>query len=167
MAKPICQVCGQTYRGIALITVKDGKEVEVCPVCYKALDAAYRKNSCLACVFFHVGTCELFGTELDEPYVQSARCEYFTINPDSAVVADVKARAEVARSAFKEKSVQLLTMDDLISELGHRGQMLTYFCCHCGKPLKVGVKQEIQKTCPSCKYDLSAIDLVKLIRQHL
>jgi len=113
MAKPICQVCGQTYRGIALITVKDGKEVEVCPVCYKALDAAYRKNSCLACVFFHVGTCELFGTELDEPYVQSARCEYFTTNPDSAVVADVKARAEVALSAFKEKSVQLLTMDDL------------------------------------------------------
>jgi len=167
MVKPICQACGQTYRGIALITVQNGREVEVCPVCYKKLDAEYRKNSCLACVFFHMGGCELFGTELDEPYVQSAKCEYFTTNNDAAVVAEVKAKADAARREFKEKPVAHLSLDDLIAELGKRGQMLTYFCCHCGTALKIGVKQEIQKTCPNCKYDLSAIDLEKLIRQHL
>ncbi|MDR0372267.1 MAG: hypothetical protein LBI79_01700 [Nitrososphaerota archaeon] len=167
MAKPICQVCGQTYRGIALNTVKNGKEVEVCPACYKTLDAEYRKNSCMACVFFHIGNCELFGTELDEPYVQNARCEYFTTSNNPDVVADVKAKAEATRKEFKEKPAKLLTIDELVAELGKRGQMLTYFCCHCGTPLKIGIKQEIQKACPNCKYDLSAIDLAKLIRQHL
>jgi len=167
MAKPICQVCGQTYRGIALFTVQNGREVEVCPACYKTLDAEYRKNSCLACVFFHMGNCELFGTELDEPYVQSARCEYFTTSKDAAVVTEMKNRAAVARKAFKEKPVEHLGLEGLIAELGKRGQMLTYFCCHCGTGLKIGAKQEIQKTCPNCKRDLSVIDLEKLISQHL
>jgi hypothetical protein len=31
----------------------------------------------------------------------------------------------------------------------------------------VGAKNEPLKTCPNCKYDLSAIDLTKLINQHL
>ncbi|MDR1992303.1 MAG: hypothetical protein LBQ98_02215 [Nitrososphaerota archaeon] len=166
MAKPICQVCGQTYRGIALNTVKNGKNVEVCPTCYKTLDAEYRKNSCLACVFFHIGNCELFGTELDEPYVHNTKCEYFTTSTNPSVVAELKAKAEATRKEFKEKPAQLLTIDDLVEELGKRGQLLTYFCCHCGTPLKIGAKQEIQKNCPNCKYDLSAIDLIKLISQH-
>jgi hypothetical protein len=167
MAKPICQVCGQTYRGIALNTVKDGKQVEVCPVCYKTLDAEYRKNSCLACVFFHVGNCELFGTELDEPYVQNAKCGYFTTSTDPSVVASVKEKADAARKKIKENPARSLTLEELVAELGKRGQTLTYFCCHCGGPLKAGAKQEIQQTCPTCKYDLSVIDLAKLISQHL
>ncbi len=168
MAKSICPVCGQQYRGIALITVKDGKEVEVCPTCYKTLDAEYRKNSCLACVFFHMGNCELFGTDLDEPYMQSAKCEFFTTSTDPSVISQVKEKAEVTRKKTRDKvSSHPLTIDELIAELTKRGQTLTYFCCHCGSPLKVGVKQEIQKTCPNCKYDLSAIDLAKLISQHL
>jgi len=167
MAKPTCQVCGQQYRGIALVSVKDGKEVEVCPTCYKTLDAEYKKNSCLACVFFRVGTCGLFGTELDEPYVQSAKCEFFTTSNDPAVVAQVKEKAEFARKKNKEKTSKPLTLEELIAELTQRGQTLTYFCCHCGAPLKVGAKNEIQTACPNCKYDLSAIDMAKLINQHL
>ncbi len=164
--KPICQVCGQQYRGIPLNSVKDGKQVEVCPTCYKTLDAEYRKNSCLACVFFHVGTCGLYGTELDEPYVQNAKCEFFTTSTDPAVVEKVKEKV-AARKKAKSAPSKPLTLDQLVAELTQRGQTLTYFCCHCGTPLKVGAKQEIQTTCPSCKYDLSAIDLVKLINQHL
>ncbi len=167
MAKSICQVCGQSYRGIALNTVKDGKEVEVCPACYKTLDAEYRKNSCLACVFFHVGTCGLYGTELDEPYLQNLKCEFFTTSTDPATVAAVKEKAEAARKKVKDNPTRPLTIDELIEHLAKRGQTLTYFCCHCGAPLKVGANHEIQKTCPNCKYDLSAIDLSKLISQHL
>lgn len=164
--KPICQVCGGSYRGIALSTVKDGKQVEVCPACYKTLDAEYRKNSCLACVFFHIGNCELYGTELDEPYVQSAKCEYFTTSTDPSVVAAVKEKADAARKKTKENA-RPLTFEELIEEMASRGQILTYFCCHCGGPLKVSGKQEIQNTCPHCKRDLSAIDVAKLISQHL
>ncbi len=128
MAKSICQVCNQQYRGIALRTVKDGKEVEVCPSCYKTLDAEYRKNSCLACAFFHSGNCELYGTELDEPYVQSARCEFFTTSKDPADIARAKEKADAARGKFKEKSSQPLTLEELVAELTKRGQTLTYFC---------------------------------------
>jgi hypothetical protein len=167
MGKPTCPVCGQQYRGIALVSVKDGKEVEVCPVCYKILDAEYRKNSCLACVFFHVGTCGLYGNELDEPYVQSAKCEFFTTTNDPAVVKQVKERADASRKKIKEHPTKPLTTEELIAELTERGQTLTYFCCHCGVPLKVGAKSGILKECPSCKMDLSAIDMAKLISQHL
>jgi len=165
MVKPTCPVCGQQYRGIALVSVKDGKEVEVCPACYKTLDAEYKKNSCLACVFFHVGACELYGTDLDEPYVQNAKCEFFTTTKDPAVVAQVKAKAD--RKKIQKTSSKPLTLDEYIAELTQRGQTLTYFCCHCAAPLKVGAKNQVQQVCPNCKYDLSAIDMAKLISQHL
>ncbi len=188
--KSTCPVCGQSYRGIALKTVKDGQSVEVCPVCYKTLDAEYRKNSCLACVFFHSGTCELYGTELEEPYVQNAKCEFFTTGTDPSTVAkakikkfemagrfedaakeyeklDMKEEAEKTRRKIKDKPSRTLTLDEAVEQLVQRGQALTYFCCHCGAPLKVGVNQEVAAACPKCKYDLSAIDLAKLISQHL
>jgi hypothetical protein len=167
MGKPTCPVCGQQYRGIALVSVKDGKEVEVCPACYKTLNAEYRKNSCLACVFFDMGTCGLYGTDLDEPYVQNAKCEFFTTSTDPAVVAQVKERAAASRKKMKAHTSKPLTIDELIVELTERGQTLTYFCCHCGVPLKVGAKNEIQKSCPNCKCDLSVMDMAKLISQHL
>ncbi len=167
MPKPTCPVCRQQYRGIALTSVKDGKEVEVCPQCYKTLDAEYRKNSCIACVFFQVGTCGLYGTELDEPYVQSARCEYFTTSTDTAIVAEVKEKAEASRKKIKANPSKPLTIEELVAELANRGQLLTYFCPHCGAPLKVGAKQELQQTCPHCKYDLCALDMQKLLSQHI
>ena len=188
--KSICQVCSQTYRGIPLNTVKDGEQVDVCPACYKTLDAEYRKNSCIACVFFHIGTCELFGTELEEPYVQNQQCDYFTTSTDPESVAKARIKkfemtgrfedaakeyeklgmadkAEVARRKIKDTPVRPLSLEELFEQLTQRGQALTYFCCHCGAPLKVGAKHEIQKICPKCKYDLSALNMAKLISQHL
>jgi hypothetical protein len=166
--KSTCPVCGQEYRGIALNTVKAGKAVEVCPSCYKTLDAEYRKNSCYACVFFQSGACDLYGTELDEPYLQSATCEGFTTSKDPSVVAHAKERAEAARKHRREQHLaKPLSFDEAIAELNKKGQTLTYYCCHCGVPLKVGGSVEVQKTCPKCKNDLSVIALGKLISQHL
>jgi NAD-dependent SIR2 family protein deacetylase len=190
MTKSVCQICGATFRGVPLNTVKDGVQVEVCPACYKTLDEIYRKNSCLACVFFNLGSCELFSTELDEPYVNNATCEFFTTNPDPATVAKARIKkfemtgrfedaareyekiglpekAADARSMAKVAAPPIMNVNELIKLLSQRGQALTYYCVHCGAPLKVGARHEPQKTCPNCKYDLSAIDLAKLINQHL
>ena len=113
--KSICQVCNQPYRGIALITVKDGRQVEVCPSCYKVLDAEYRKNSCLACAFFSGGSCEIFGTDLEEPYLQNANCEFVTTSTDPQVVAAVKEKAHTTRKKLKEHA-QPLSLDELVDE---------------------------------------------------
>jgi rubrerythrin len=188
MTKSVCQVCGASFRGISLSTVKDGVQVEVCPSCYKKLDEEYKKNSCYACVFFHIGNCELFGTELDEPYVNSATCEFFTTTADPEAVArarikkfEMTGRFEAAAQEYEkiglpEKAAEARSksppepvsdLGELISQLTARGQTLTYFCVHCGAPLKVGAKHEPAKSCPHCKYDLSAVDLAKVINQHL
>ncbi|MFA7397979.1 MAG: hypothetical protein GX799_07450 [Crenarchaeota archaeon] len=188
--KSTCPVCTRTYRGIALSTVKGGNTVEVCPTCYKTLDAEYRKNSCIACAFFQSGTCELFGTDLDEPYVQNIKCNYYTTSRDPETIAKVKikklelagryeeAAKEYETLGLKEKAAETrrkitekphhpMNLDEAIGQLIQRGQTLTYFCCHCGTPLKIGAKQEVQKSCTQCNYDLSAIDVAKLISQHL
>ncbi len=190
MVKSVCQVCGTTFGGIPLNTVLNSKKVEACPACYKKLDAEYRKTSCLACVFFNLDTCELFGTELDEPYVNSTTCEFFTTNQDPAAASKARIKkfemsgrfedaareyeklgmvekASEARSKSTVKSAPITDIGELIKLLGHRGQTLTYYCIHCGEPLKVGINHEVLKSCPRCKYDLSAVDLAKVINQHL
>ncbi len=172
------------------MTVKDGKQIEACPNCYRKLDEEYRKTSCLACVFFNASTCELFGTELDEPYVNSATCSFFTTdtNPEAASKAKIKKfemsgryeeaakeyekiglnlQASEARAKSQNQPAPSNNVDELVSQLKGRGQTLTYYCVHCGESLKVGAKQEPQTTCPKCKYDLSAIDMAKLINQHM
>jgi hypothetical protein len=190
MTKSVCQVCGETFRGIPLYSVSGGKQVEVCPPCYKKLDEAYRKNSCLACVFFNVGTCELYSTELEEPYVKNATCGYFTTSKDPEAISKAKikkfeltgryedaakeyetlgnsAKAEEMRRRAEKQPAAKLTLKELLEQLSERGQAVPYYCCHCGEKLKVGAKQEPQKSCPKCKGDLTVIDLAKLINQHL
>jgi hypothetical protein len=53
----------------------------------------------------------------------------------------------------------------LVKLLSQKGMVFTYYCCSCGAPLKIGFNQEILKICPNCGYDLTAIDLAKLISQ--
>jgi hypothetical protein len=190
MTKSQCQVCGVSFRGIPLITVNEGKQVEACPACYKKLDEEYKKKSCLACVFFNISSCELFSTELEEPYVNSATCGYFNTNPSPEIVAKARIKkfemagrfenaakeyeklgltekAQEARENAKNLPAPSCDVDELVKQLAERGQTLVYYCCHCGKPLKIGAKQEPLKTCPDCKCDLTVIDLAKLINQHL
>jgi len=190
MTKSVCQVCGETFRGIPLFTVKDGKQVEACPTCYRKLDEAYRKNSCLACVFFNVSACELLNTELEEPYVKSASCGYFNTSTDPKTVTkarikklEMSGRFENAAKEYeklgmtqkaqetREKAKNLPPpsndVNELVKQLDERGQTLTYYCCHCGEQLKIGAKHESLKNCPKCTCDLTVIDLAKLINQHL
>jgi hypothetical protein len=190
MTKSVCQVCGETFRGIPLYSVSEGKQVEVCPPCYRRLDEAYKKNSCLACVFFNIAICELFSCELEEPYVKSASCTYFTTSKDPEGIAKAKikkfemtkrfgdaakeyeklgenSKAEEMRKKAEKQPIVKYTVNELVEQLSQQGQALTYFCCHCGEKLKVGAKQEPQKTCPKCKGDLTVIDLAKLINQHI
>jgi hypothetical protein len=190
MTKSVCQVCGATFGGIPLNTVQNGKKVEACPACYRKLDAEYRKNSCLTCVFFNVGTCELFATDLEEPYVNSVTCEFFTTDPDPAAVAKArikkfemnrrfdKAAVEYEKLGLTEKAKEArekaqntpapsCDVNELVAQLTQKGQTLTYYCCHCGESLKVGANQEVLKICPHCKCDLGVIDLGKLISQHI
>jgi hypothetical protein len=190
MVKSQCQVCSVEFRGIPLNTVSNGRQVEACPSCYKKLDEVYRKTSCLACVFFHSGTCELFSTELEEPYVNSSTCNFFTTetNPEAVAKARIKKfemsgrfeeaakeyekigqkeQAAEAQEKAKNKPVSNYSLEELLSQLNEHSQTLTYYCVHCGEALKVGAKQEPQTSCPHCKYDLSSIDLAKLINQHI
>ena len=190
MTKSQCRVCGVSFRGIPLIAVKDGKQVEACPTCYKKLDQEYRKNSCLACVFFNLSTCELFNNELEEPYVKSTSCGYFTTSKDPEVVAKARIKkfemtgrfenaakeyeklgkakqAEEMRKKAKNQPPPTSDVNELVKQLSERGQALNYYCCHCGEQLKIGAKHEQLKTCPKCNCDLSVIDLAKLINQHL
>ena len=76
-------------------------------------------------------------------------------------------QAQEAKEKAKNRPAPTNDLNELIEQLTQRGQALTYYCCHCGEPLKVGAKHEAQKTCPNCKYDLEVIDLAKLINQHL
>lgn len=188
--KSECQVCGATFRGIPLNSVKDGKDVEVCPACYKTLDEIYRKNSCKACVFYNLNSCELFGTDLEDLCASRAKCTYFSTDSDPTAISMAKIkkyemtkryedaakeyeklklpeRAAEERKKIKSQAPAKLSLEELVAQLTDRGQNLTYFCPHCGALLRIGAKNEVLESCPNCKYDLSVLDLAKLINQHL
>jgi DNA-directed RNA polymerase subunit RPC12/RpoP len=76
---------------------------------------------------------------------------------------------EAGDTRRKGKDVTVLHIDvnALVKQLAERGQTLTYYCCNCGAPLKVGAKNEVLKTCPNCGYDLAVIDIAKFINEHL
>jgi hypothetical protein len=77
-------------------------------------------------------------------------------------------KAGQLRRKGKEVTVLHIDVNSLIRQMADRGQTLTYHCCHCGAPLRVGAKsEEVFKICPNCGYSLEVIDLAKLINQHL
>jgi hypothetical protein len=189
MTKSQCQACGVTFKGIPLYCIKGGKQIEACPTCYKKLDEIYRKTSCLACVFFNVSTCDLFKTDLDEPYINSTTCNFFTTdtNPETISKARIQKfemsgrfedaareyeklglhqKASEAKLRAKSQPTPISDVKELVVQLTKRGQTITYYCCHCGERLKVGAKNPVQEVCPHCKYDLGIIDLAKLINHH-
>jgi hypothetical protein len=77
-------------------------------------------------------------------------------------------KAGQLRRKAKEMTVVHVDVNSLVRQLAERGQTLTYYCCHCGAPLKIGAKSvEVPKTCPHCGYSLEFVDLAKFINQHL
>jgi predicted RNA-binding Zn-ribbon protein involved in translation (DUF1610 family) len=52
-----------------------------------------------------------------------------------------------------------------VKNLVKSGQTLTYYCPHCGAPLKIEAKSpQIQKFCIRCRGDLGVLDMGKLLR---
>ncbi len=75
--------------------------------------------------------------------------------------------AEAAEKKIKSTAKHPIDTYEQVQSLVRKGKTLTYYCCHCGTPLKIGVKSpKIQKTCPNCRGDLEVINLSKLIKQH-
>jgi transcription initiation factor IIE alpha subunit len=72
--------------------------------------------------------------------------------------------AAAAREKVAKESV--VSPGSLVTDLAKKGKTVSYYCPHCGMPLKVGAKAEAKKKCPKCKGDLDVLNLAKLISQH-
>jgi hypothetical protein len=160
-----CYSCGKNFRGSGPKAVIDGQERTYCADCYWVVKEEFEKmKKCDDCGYFGEGQCGKTGATLspvpvgfNEYYVQAEKCGHYSIE-------------KVGQDRKKDKKVTVLHGDvnELVKNLADRGQTLTYYCCHCGAPLKIGVRAtEVQKTCPRCGCDLEVINLGKFINQHL
>ena len=96
---------------------------------------------------------------INDFFVQAEKCTYFT---DEEIDNEKKTIEE------NEMTVLNLDVNNLIKQLVEKGQTLTYHCCHCGAPLKIGKEtSEVLRFCPNCGYSLEIINVAKLIKQHL
>jgi hypothetical protein len=170
-----------------------GEERSYCADCYWKTDKEYKqKKTCEDCAHFHEETCKKTNTKLTPAtigyntyYIQAENCKHLStdkqdfLNQAKQLEAEGKheeAANQYEKLAMPEKAEELrkktttpTTPDatNAIKTLAKKGQTITYYCPHCGTPLKIGANAEkIQKTCPTCKGDLEVINLGKLIKQH-
>jgi hypothetical protein len=159
-----CGGCKKSFSGAGLTVSQHGKEQMYCADCYWKLQAEYaKKKNCEECGFFEDESCEKTGRSLvpakvgfNTYFVDAETCKnYSTEKKDNA-----KKKEKELTESQKEAAA-------LSKKLSEKGKSLTYYCCHCGAPLKIGAKSpEIQKSCPRCKGDLEIVDLAKFIKQH-
>ena len=166
-----CHKCGKNFRGQGPTATIDGEENTYYADCYWTLKKQYeKKKSCEGCSFFSNSDCRKTRVKLvparfgvDDFYVQAEHCNHFTAKKVEPRTPETKLESE-GRS---EKAALHVDVNSLVKNLAERGQTLTYYCCHCGAPLKIGAKSvKVQKTCPRCGCDLGIIDLGKFINQH-
>jgi NAD-dependent SIR2 family protein deacetylase len=190
MAK--CYNCGKVSSG-SMPTVKIGRqERSYCADCYWRIEKEYKgKKNCEECSYFSNEKCKKKGKPLEPVtvgystyFVQAEKCGDFSTDKEIAL-AEIKkleakgqyeeaaaeyenwGMAEEAEKARKKMPAPSIDANALVKNLAKKGQTLTYYCCHCGAPLKIGAKApQIQKTCPSCRGDLQVINLGKFIEQH-
>jgi ribosome-binding protein aMBF1 (putative translation factor) len=191
-----CDGCGKRFRGSGLSVLLEGKQKTFCADCYGRIREEYdKKKKCDDCSHFDDESCELTGSKLKpipigykDYFVQAEKCANYideTQNAQKTIENFEKAgryeeaaqgceklgmleKAGQLRRKGKEITVLHIDVNSLIKQLADRGQTLTYHCCHCGAPLKIGAKsEEVFKICPNCGYSLEIIDLAKLINQHL
>jgi hypothetical protein len=192
-----CDECGKRFSGSGLSVVLEGKQKTFCADCYGRIREEYdKKRNCDDCGHFDDESCELTGNKLKpisigyrDYFVQAEKCAYYTGEETRNAQKTIEnfekagryeeAAQECERLGMLEKAGQLrrkgkevtvlhIDVNSLIRQLADRGQTLTYHCCHCGAPLRVGAKsEEVSKICPNCGYSLEVIDLAKLINQHL
>jgi hypothetical protein len=191
-----CDACGKKFSGSGLSLTLDGKQKTFCADCYAKIKEEYgKKKNCDDCTHFDKDSCELTGSKLAptsigymDYFVQAEKCAYFKEEVESEQKAvdnlekagrydeaaqmceklGMPERAEHLRQKQEEITALRDDLNSLIRQLVDRGQTLTYHCCHCGTPLEVGSKsEEVLKICPNCGYSLEAIDMAKLINQHM
>jgi len=158
-----CYDCKKSFSGSGLIVSINSEQVTYCADCFWKVRAEYdKKKTCEGCSYFHEESCEKIGKALtpvkvgfNEYFVQAETCRDYST--DKKVSSKKKNQLNEAQ---KEAEA-------LVKILLEKRQNLTYYCCHCGAQLKIGVKApEIQNTCPRCRGDLGIINLAKFIKQH-
>jgi NAD-dependent SIR2 family protein deacetylase len=160
-----CYGCKKSFSGSGLIVALNGQQLEYCADCLWKLRKEYdKKKTCEDCGYFDEESCKKTHAALvpvkvgyNTYFVEAETCKDYT--------------TEKKTGPDKKKSKELTPMQKeaiaLVKNLSDKGQSLTYYCCHCGTPLKIGARApEIQKTCPRCKGDLEIINLSKFIKQH-
>ena len=118
-----------------------------------------QKKTCEDCGYFDEESCEKRGKTLvpvkagfNTYFVEAETCKDYSTEQK----ASTKKKNEIAEE--QKEAVAL------VKNLSEKGQTLTYYCCHCGAPLKIGAKApEIQNTCPRCQGDL---EISKLCQIH-
>ena len=168
----------------------DGEERSYCADCLWKLDKEYKqKKNCEECAHFNKEKCKKTNKTLKPVTVgfssyfpQAESCVFFT-NDKQVVLEEIRklelaGRFEDVVSEYERlgmadeaeearKKIVPIDINAQIKVLTSKGQTLTYYCCHCGEPLKIGAKAtEIQSCCPHCSGDLEVINLGKLIKQH-
>jgi hypothetical protein len=190
-----CHSCQKTFSGSGLTIELDGKQDIYCVDCFWATKKDLTKETCEDCIHFTDESCQVTGEKLVatsvgmSPYfLQRMKCQHFLVNSESNII-EVKIKnleaqgcfeqaaqeyeklgmtekAEATRKKASETSVPQADADALVKQLAKKGQTLTYYCCHCGAPLKIGAKKELLQNCLKCGGDLTIINLAKLISQH-
>jgi DNA-directed RNA polymerase subunit RPC12/RpoP len=192
-----CDECGKKFHGSGLSATLEGNQKTLCADCYGKIKEEYKKKkNCEDCNHFDNASCKVTGSKLepiaigiDAFFTEAEKCTYYTdeeIESENKTVENLERagryeeaaqeceklgmleKAGQLRQKGKETTVLHVDVNTLIKQLASRGQTLTYHCCHCGAPLKIGTEESnVLKSCPNCGYSLEVIDLVKLIKQHL
>jgi hypothetical protein len=160
-----CSGCKKSFSGAGLTVNLTGNEQMYCADCYWKLQKEYgKKKSCENCGYFEAENCEKNGKKMkpakvgfNEYFVEAETCRNYTAEKKTG--SDKKKNKELTE---EQKEAQALAKN-----LADKKETLTYFCPHCGAPLKIGAKApEIQKTCPKCNGDLEIVNLARFIKQH-
>jgi hypothetical protein len=159
-----CTKCSKNCKGVPFDVILNGKKEAYCTDCYvQVKDEFSKKLSCEECVFFDDESCKFEGKMT--PANLSGR-EYFVQREKCGKFKDASDPVNLALKKAEQKEETPHDAEGLVLQLAENGKTLTYHCCHCGWPLKVGAKNPLYKKCPRCNKDLTIIDMAKFIEQH-
>ncbi len=159
-----CHGCKKSFSGAGLTVNINGNDQMYCADCYWKLQKEYnQKKTCEDCGHFDEESCEKTGKTLAPAkvgfatyFIEAETCKNYS--------TEVKGKSKKKEKELTETQKEAVA---LVKKLSDKGQTLTYFCCHCGAPIKIGAKApEIQSNCARCKGDLEILDLSKFIKQH-
>ncbi len=159
-----CSSCKKSFSGSGLVVTANGQEKVYCADCFWVIKKEYQnKKTCEDCGYFNEDSCKKTSEALTP--VKAGFNTYFV---QAETCKDFSTEKKTGPDKKKDKESQMQKeAGALTKNLAVKGKTLTYYCCHCGVPIKIGAKApEIQTTCPRCKGDLEIINLSKFIKQH-